>query len=86
MLRIIIKQGRGIPFIRAVAAHRWFAQNQRTGASLPTVPCPGASERTRKHGSTRSGPLGASVTMRWENANDPNDLFEQHARKRAFTN
>ena len=83
MLRIIIKQGRGIPFIRA-GRWRWFAQNDNRRTAYSSMPRSfGTDQEAWEHAEWA---LGASVTMRWENANDPNDLFEQHARKRAFTN
>ena len=83
MFRIVLKQGRGIPFIRP-GRHRWFAVNESDITQYSSMPRSFASnQQAWEHAEWA---LGASVTMRWENPKDPNDLFEQHARNRDFTN
>ena len=76
MLTIRIKQGRG-------GRWRWFAYADR-GIAYSSFPRSFASDQQAWEHAEWA--LGASVTMRWENPRDPNDLFEQHARHRDFTN
>lgn len=84
MLRISIRQGKG-------GRWRWFAMKdvpqrhpEYGKTAYSSFPQSFASEQQAwEHAEWASG---ASVTMRWENPNDPNDLFEQHARDRDFTN
>ena len=83
MLRIIMKQGKGIPFIRR-GRHRWFAVNDKDITAYSSMPRSFATDQEAWEHAEWA--LGASVTMRWENPRDPNDLFEQHARHRDFTN
>ena len=83
MLRIIIKQGKGIPFIRR-GRHRWFAVNEEGITAYSSMPRSFASNQEAwEH---VEWACGASVSMYWDNSNDPYDLFEQHAETRSFTN
>ena len=79
MLTIRIKQGKGIPFIRR-GRHRWFAVNEKGVTRLQFSMPRSFATRPGSLGTRGVGPVGRPVLQcAWENANDPNDLFEQHA-------